>query len=1231
MSGLALPSLNGLVTNTSQGPVLDKSVQILGQLFGTSATEGISSITAQVSGAPTSTSLLTQIIGYFDVAAFSVILLIFSYMVIMATINTAHEGTAFGRQYNTTYTLIRNILGPVLMFPLPTASSGIYAFSVLQKIVMKLILVGIVMANSVWTHSVGASMATPPTQLPGPIKNLVAEEVGKIYVYDSVYKMMGLDTLNSSAKLTVNKATKEYGPKDAQLYNYIMDQYSNACLSDNPTITMLGNMDNIPQTQNVSKQCLRAASQMKQMLSPGILYPLVAGRLLNSNTDRSPSNLNPSSNLSAAPIDAIGAGTAQKFMQYHLHFGDNAPYYNNGMIDIPAGAYYTIQGFKTQNASGATPPDGVPAGPTDVANALQTQGLDAFILNLNPNQNGNSGTTPTHVVADAQSSNTLGPWSMNSQTPTIQTCAWSSSTNTCNLGILIKNYTNALIFDQEKKAAAQGLANAIVPGTGKTCTATWRNSVSGAPSDAPPGATQGETPDATLSSSSHVGLVVYTKQCYRKTTTYTQNKDPVASYTPIPAQNFSTSWWYGSEVYLAINQQLADNIKAITQEIGRFAIQDNALTLSSMVGTKSTHLVDSVAVRDDWGHALDKNYDLLSGDTSGSSSRTAKELDIDYGPGKTFNSSTVSLPNWSEMICIFNPNGTGFLNSSSAACELGTQASKLFPSNDSVLTTAGTNDLIGNQQLFDALQSMPASFQNPIKLLLYWEINVNFSNVVNQNKDTPGPAVIKNIKGLENSLLNVIRVLKVNHMYPGSSAPEPGVNTSNEIDPAKTVLTEMFNKVLGNNPTGQMNDPNMGNVIGGLMQEIYSLGNSDIAPAQNTDQSEVSTVLSNSFNNVAKAQQIGIHMINVVIFGMESVYNHIRGVANNYINQDHKIYESIEKKAIAAGTIGAAGGIAGAFIPGASSAASAIQSSVQMWAMVDQIKLQTNMVKQSYSLSSIMMWLPLIFTTSIALFTAGVSFAMIVPVMPFILFWAGQVSWLLSVIEAIVAAPLICLAWTTPGGHQHFGHILGGIKILTGIIFRPVLMVIGLFTAMILTYVLIKFSSQAFQIVSTQILNYADMSTQNTASYLSGMGTAYAKNSPLVQGILAVLMLLLYCSLMVMAFNKCYSTIYMIPEKVLGWIGSQVDRAGAQEAEKISSGVQQSASQAGQAGQQVGSQGAQAQSSHAQQSGSADASNAGTSLQMANTGSGAGQQTGKAIKEGKKGGSGADGGGLEAE
>ena len=38
-----------------------------------------------------------------------------------------------------------------------------------------------------------------------------------------------------------------------------------------------------------------------------------------------------------------------------------------------------------------------------------------------------------------------------------------------------------------------------------------------------------------------------------------------------------------------------------------------------------------------------------------------------------------------------------------------------------------------------------------------------------------------------------------------------------------------------------------------------------------------------------------------------------------------------------------------------------------------------------------------------------------------------------------------------------------------------------------------------------------------------------------------------------MAFNKCFSTIYVIPEKVLSWVGIQSSKFGEQDAQEFKS------------------------------------------------------------------------------
>ena len=67
---------------------------------------------------------------------------------------------------------------------------------------------------------------------------------------------------------------------------------------------------------------------------------------------------------------------------------------------------------------------------------------------------------------------------------------------------------------------------------------------------------------------------------------------------------------------------------------------------------------------------------------------------------------------------------------------------------------------------------------------------------------------------------------------------------------------------------------------------------------------------------------------------------------------------------------------------------------------VKMITMQEKMVdmqKMSYQMSvnliRAMMMLPLAFVVLTMMFTAGIQFALVIPMTPYIIFWAGQTSW----------------------------------------------------------------------------------------------------------------------------------------------------------------------------------------------------------------------------------------------
>jgi hypothetical protein len=93
----------------------------------------------------------------------------------------------------------------------------------------------------------------------------------------------------------------------------------------------------------------------------------------------------------------------------------------------------------------------------------------------------------------------------------------------------------------------------------------------------------------------------------------------------------------------------------------------------------------------------------------------------------------------------------------------------------------------------------------------------------------------------------------------------------------------------------------------------------------------------------------------------------------------------------------------------------------------------------------------------------------------------------------------------------------------------------------------------------------------------SPFGMAHTVNSLITQGIMSTFLIFMYATFISMAFNKSFSTIYVIPERVMSWIGSQGMKFGEKEGGEMQGAVSKQADQAAQGGGQAVSQGTQAQ------------------------------------------------------
>ena len=86
-----------------------------------------------------------------------------------------------------------------------------------------------------------------------------------------------------------------------------------------------------------------------------------------------------------------------------------------------------------------------------------------------------------------------------------------------------------------------------------------------------------------------------------------------------------------------------------------------------------------------------------------------------------------------------------------------------------------------------------------------------------------------------------------------------------------------------------------------------------------------------------------------------------------------------------------------------------------------------------------------IFMLCMALLIPGLTIAFVLPMIPWVMWMAGVGGWLILVCEAVIAVPLWMLAHMTMQGEGLHGRASEGYALLFNVLFRPTLMLFGLF------------------------------------------------------------------------------------------------------------------------------------------------------------------------------------------
>jgi defect-in-organelle-trafficking protein DotA len=181
--------------------------------------------------------------------------------------------------------------------------------------------------------------------------------------------------------------------------------------------------------------------------------------------------------------------------------------------------------------------------------------------------------------------------------------------------------------------------------------------------------------------------------------------------------------------------------------------------------------------------------------------------------------------------------------------------------------------------------------------------------------------------------------------------------------------------------------------------------------------------------------------------------------------------------------------------------------------------------------------------------------AVYVPLIPFIIFSFGAVGWVISCVEAMVAGPIVALGIISPTqhGHEFLGKAEHALMLIFNIFLRPSLMIFGLVAAMYLSNVLVAFVSTFF--FQAVIIGMGGGLLAGAGGVAIGGAVAVAGGPVVLAGgaaggilLLFLFIFLAYVYIVLTVLNKCFATIYIIPEQVMRWIGGKGEQYGEEAA-----------------------------------------------------------------------------------
>jgi len=169
----------------------------------------------------------------------------------------------------------------------------------------------------------------------------------------------------------------------------------------------------------------------------------------------------------------------------------------------------------------------------------------------------------------------------------------------------------------------------------------------------------------------------------------------------------------------------------------------------------------------------------------------------------------------------------------------------------------------------------------------------------------------------------------------------------------------------------------------------------------------------------------------------------------------------------------------------------------------------------------------------------GIALFYVLPLFPFIRLTFAVVGWLLNILEALIAIPLIAMAHLKTDGSGISGDMARrSYFMILSIFLRPSLLIIGMIIGLMLFSVAIGVLNASYK---SAVVGFMGMSAANED--MSGLST--------------IMYTLLYCVLAWGLCNLCFKMIEEIPNQAMEWIGGAAARAITEDeqAAKVLSGA----------------------------------------------------------------------------